>query len=67
MDEYDSSKDHDNVAMLALADMVQTLLQNSTYQVVGFVLFAADGTAEVRSTLDYDSLKDVLIELAEEF
>lgn len=59
--------DAEEIALNALGDQIQAILENSSYDALAFVLIGSNGGVEYRSQLDEATLREALKIIAEEF
>lgn len=55
------------VALRALGDQIQAIVERATVPIAGIVVIAQNGAVEVRSSIDSETMKEVLAEIAENF
>ena len=59
--------DHNKAALIAIGDQVQTVIENSEYQIITAILVAVDGGIEVRSLANEEDTRAIIKQVAEDF
>lgn len=55
------------IALRALGDQIQAIVQSANVPIAGIVVIAQNGAVEVRSSIDSETMKEVLAEIAKNF